>query len=333
MASSVKDCDCGFVDSNDPTSSVFSNFLAIRFASLSDGDFERIFIPASYDIDRDEAPYLRAFSPDQLDLSEDGLNITVSPPDGDDVPCGQIFTHDRHFFYGAYHLRLRPSAEAGTTTAFFNYHNDTSEVDIEYLNAWDEPTLLYTIKPQIYDDRGNPDNSTYQRQSWTGGDDEDDDGSQALRTAYSQEVHDWSFIWLPDIVHFGMDNSYDHNVTTNVPQAPGRVAVSQWSDGNGNYSLGPPKSDSTIQVASLWAVFNKTSDDEVRCDRSSVACTITDGVFQRGDTSGGGSGDDGDDEEDNGVTESSSAAVVLGPTPNWRLAFLFFFWFGIGRLL
>jgi hypothetical protein len=314
MALEVQNCDCGFTDSTDPTQSVFTSFFAVTFSSTTDRQFQNLFIPASYEVDTRDSPYARNFSADLVELSDAGLILSVNPSVSDAVPCAQVFTRAATFLYGSYHAVFQTSAVPGTVQAFFNYKNDTSEVDIEYLSSWDVPTLLYTVKPQIYLDNGNPDNSTYQKQAWNG-----------TQPSFAQGFHDWSFVWLPEIVHFGLDANYSANITTNVPQAPGRLALSHWSDGNSKYSLGPPTQTSNVTVSLLWAVYNDTNATLPVCKKASSACVITDGVFQNTIAS--------TSNETSSTSPSPSTVIVnsdqsgsSAASPGWLLALWCFFW-------
>jgi hypothetical protein len=319
MASKVGDCDCGFVDSNDPTKSTFTSFFVVNFSSITRQQLDDIFIPATYEISQRDAPYTRNFSSNQVQLSEAGLDLTVSPsPDSTKVPCAQVFTRAANFFYGSYHAQFRATDVPGTVTAFFNYKNDTSEVDIEYLSAWDDPTLLYTVKPQIYLDNGTPSNSTYQRDRW--------DNASA---SFHHDFHEWSYVWLPDIVHFGLDSNYSKSLNTNIPQAPGRLALSQWSDGNSKYSRGPPTQSSTVTVSALWAVYNDTKAVALTCQKATSACTITKGVFQANDGGGGGN----NEPTPPSVILMNSSHSVSPAAPGWFLALLLVYWMGWGRAL
>ena len=279
MPPTVHDCDCGFTDSTDPTKSIFTSFIAVNFSSTASSELSNLFIPATYEVTSSDAPYSRNFSADLVQLSDEGLHLSVLPPVLGQVPSAQIFSWVSTFAFGSYHAWFRTSEIPGTVTAFYIYRNDSSEVDVEHINGWEQPTLLYTVKPQIYLDNGNPDNSTYQREAWND-----------TTAAFHQEYHDWSFVWLPNIVHFGLDASYLRSITTNVPQAPGRLALNHWSDGNPKYSLGPPTQNSTATVALLWATYNDTNADALACKKTSVACTITDGVLQSSTISAGVTG-------------------------------------------
>jgi hypothetical protein len=270
MPSKLEDCDCGFIDSSDPTKGIFTSFLVVNFSSIKSKQFNDLFIPAKYEIGRANSPYTRNFLADQVQLSEAGLDLTVLPSDSNVVSCGQVFSRAVTFFYGSYHAQIRVGHVPGTVTAFFNYKNDSSEVDIEYLSAWDDdPTLLYSVKPQVYLDKGVPSNSTYQQETWND-----------TSVPFDQDFHDWSFVWLPDIVYFGLDAKYSRFLTTNVPQAPGHLALSHWSDGNPDYSQGPPTQSTTVTIQSLWAIYNDTNAGAFTCKMATSACTITNGIFQ-----------------------------------------------------
>jgi hypothetical protein len=320
MTAKVQACDCGFIDSHDPTKSIFTSFLAVNFSSITSQEFNNLFIPATYAITQSYAPYTRNYSGDQVQLSKAGLELTVSPsPDSKVVPSGQVFSPAANFFYGSYHAQFLVRDVPGTVTALFNYKSDSSEVDIEYLSSGADPTLLYSVKPQVYLDNGNPSNSTYVRETWNG-----------TSVSFDREFHDWSFVWLPDIVHFGLDASYRRSLTTNVPQAPGRLALSHWSDGNPNYSLGPPTQNSTVTVSFLWAVYNDTNADPLTCKTASSACTVTNGIFQGSTASGGVNNNN---PMSPAVLMINSAHFLSPAAPGWLLVLLFFSWFSCCRSL
>ena len=119
MPSKVQDCDCGFIDSNYPTKSIFTSFLAVNFSSITSQQLDDLFIPATYEITQPDSPYTRNFSASQVQLSGAGLDLTVSPsPDSPKgVPCAQVFTRAATFFYGSYHAQFRVGDVPGTVTA------------------------------------------------------------------------------------------------------------------------------------------------------------------------------------------------------------------------
>ena len=315
MVSNVGDCDCGFTDPSEPTESIFTSFFAVNFTSISNQQFDDNFLPATYEIAATGSPYVRNFTASQVRLSDAGLELIVSPPSGSkSVPCAEVYTRSSTFFYGSYHAQYLVGDVPGTVTAFFYYRNDSSEVDIEYISAWNAPTLLYTVKPQIYLSDGSPSNHTYQRQSWND-----------TRAIFDQRFHDWAFVWLPEVVHYGLDGNYSSFLTTNVPQAPGRLALSHWSDGNPLYSLGPPTQTSTNAIPFVWAVYNDTNARPLACKKATSACTIVNGVLQHGTTLGG-HGNDNPPSTGNIILANSACGQSRPLAPDSLIPVLLLFW-------
>ncbi|PPJ49954.1 hypothetical protein CBER1_04724 [Cercospora berteroae] len=270
MMLQLQDCDCGLIDAKDPTGSIFTSLLAIDFTKASGKQLKDLIVVATYDVDQPGAPYVRAFSTDQIQFTTLGLELTAAPAlaHGNQVPCGQIFTRKSSYFYGSYSARIQTGGVPGTVAALYNYHNATSEVDVEYVSSSTTPTLLYTVKPQLYLPTANPDNRTYQRGTWNG-------TSESFQSGF----HTWSFIWLPEIVHFGIDKNYTNNITVNVPRSPGHLAINHWSNGDPRYSSGPPIVNSTIVVSYLQAIYNDTDATPLACRKMQVPCVVDDGYI------------------------------------------------------
>ncbi|OAD76628.1 glycoside hydrolase family 16 protein, partial [Phycomyces blakesleeanus NRRL 1555(-)] len=71
--------------------------------------------------------------------------------------------------------------------------------------------------------------------------------------------HEYRFDWTPSNVKFYIDGVKLYTMTTNIPDAPGRVILNHWSDGNPNFSEGPPAQKAILEVANMTVFFN-TSD-------------------------------------------------------------------------
>jgi beta-glucanase (GH16 family) len=268
MVTKVDDCDCGFVDADEPTGTTFTSLLFVDFTKASWKELDNIFIKSSYNVNRSDAPYIRDFETDQIQLTDAGLELTVSPsPDGRIVPSASISTRQASYLHGSYRARIMVRDVPGTVTAFYNYHNDTSEVDIEHVSARG-PTLLYSVKEQLYFANSNPDPSTYQSDTWND-----------TVTSFNQEFHEWSFTWLPEVVHYGLDANYSKKITRNVPQAPGTIVLSHWSNGNPRYSEGPPVVNSTNFVSYIQAVYNDANATALACKHTKSPCVVRAGTF------------------------------------------------------
>lgn len=253
----LETCDCGYVDAADPAQTVYSTYYRMDFTNT---DWTKTELSKQFRLSNStiyksvSAPYARDFSPDQVQISSDGLSLVVSPPEsltnGSSVPCGGIYSKTNDFGFGSYHLTGKVAAQEGVVNAFFVYKNDTSEVDMEYVSRdeSDQQFVRETVKPQIYDDNGAASPLTYQRDFHT-----DDDES------ISANFHEWAFKWTEDDVTFAIDGNYTNKLSRNIPQDRGLFAISAWSDGGAGYSQGPPSSNATFLISQVWILYNSTA--------------------------------------------------------------------------
>lgn len=64
-------------------------------------------------------------------------------------------------------------------------------------------------------------------------------------------------------------------MNTNVPDSPGRILLNHWTDGNPNFSGGPPTEDSLLKVSQLNMFFNSSeTKDPPACIKSKFPCKI-----------------------------------------------------------
>jgi hypothetical protein len=87
-----------------------------------------------------------------------------------------------------------------------------------------------------------------------------------------QGFHNYRFVWDLSSVEFAIDGNWSSQITANVPQAPGVLSLSLWSDGNQNYSSGPPMSTATLTVSHSWVFYNATGVS-MPCKETNVPCT------------------------------------------------------------
>lgn len=65
-------------------------------------------------------------------------------------------------------------------------------------------------------------------------------------------------------------------MTTNVPNSPGRVILNHWTDGNPNFSGGPPGQNSVLLVSHLDLFFNSSeSESPPPCQKSKTPCKVS----------------------------------------------------------
>lgn len=63
---------------------------------------------------------------------------------------------------------------------------------------------------------------------------------------------------MPDRVEFYLDGMLTFILTDDIPDSPGHLLLSHWSNGNMGWSMGPPKEDAVLTISYFKAYFNTT---------------------------------------------------------------------------
>lgn len=91
-----------------------------------------------------------------------------------------------------------------------------------------------------------------------------------------QDYHEYRFDWLPGSVKFYVDSVFVREMTTNVPNSPGRILLNHWTDGNPYFSGGPPTENADLRVSHLNMFFNSSEAKQPPvCLKSEVPCSIS----------------------------------------------------------
>jgi hypothetical protein len=84
--------------------------------------------------------------------------------------------------------------------------------------------------------------------------------------------HEYRIDFIPGNVLYYADGYLLAKMNTSaVPTSPGHIILTQWSNGNPLWSLGPPSTDATITVSYVKAYFN--SSDSARQKDWGLRCT------------------------------------------------------------
>ena len=81
---------------------------------------------------------------------------------------------------------------------------------------------------------------------------------QQLPYEPEEGFHEYRFDWSPDAVMFYADGKLLHTMTKSIPTSPGHITLSHWSNGDPNWSAGPPASDAILTVEYLKGYFNSS---------------------------------------------------------------------------
>ena len=92
----------------------------------------------------------------------------------------------------------------------------------------------------------------------------------SLPFAPEAEFHEYRFDWSPSAVSFFADGQLLKTMQESVPTSPGHVLLSHWSNGDINWSGGPPSTDAVVTVSYFKAYFNsslpaRAKDWNLRC--------------------------------------------------------------------
>lgn len=107
--------------------------------------------------------------------------------------------------------------------------------------------------------------------------------------------HEYRFDYLPGRVVFYADSEKLAEMEGGtMPTSAGHLVLQHWSNGNPQWSGGPPTRDSLLQVSYVKAYFNssapsdRSSDEASQCTgaRGPAVCDILDGTAQNASTGG-----------------------------------------------
>ncbi len=74
----------------------------------------------------------------------------------------------------------------------------------------------------------------------------------------SDGFHEYRFDWSPTAVKFYADGVLIKTMTESIPNSPGHLTLSHWSNGDPAWSAGPPETDAIITVEYLKGYFNSS---------------------------------------------------------------------------
>ncbi|KAI9667369.1 MAG: hypothetical protein M1821_000184 [Bathelium mastoideum] len=197
------------------------------------------------------------------------------------IGMGEIATQRRDILYGSIRVGMKISNIAGTCGAFFwvsqintpqlreaishcfviQYFNNSQEIDVEFLSrdfvANNNSVNLVVQSPAsqsaAYNAAGTP-------------------GYHVIPLPFAPDdgYHEYRFDWLSDQISFYADGSWLANMDVSIPNSPGALFLNHWSNGDPNWSGGPPASDAVMTVSYVKAYFN--TSDESRNNQYAQAC-------------------------------------------------------------
>lgn len=165
------------------------------------------------------------------------------------------------------------STDVSLTSPTHQYHNDSQEIDMEFLSSnftgSSNPVFLIMQTPDSvaagYNAAGT---GTYK--------------VQELPFVPYNAFHEYRFDWTPEKASFYADSQWLQDLYFSYPQTSGHVSLNHWSNGNTAWSQGPPVANAVVTISYIKAYFNSTdsalrANYEAKCAVPAVAsekCTI-----------------------------------------------------------
>ncbi|KAH7053202.1 glycoside hydrolase family 16 protein [Macrophomina phaseolina] len=281
-------CECGYSvnTTTDPQHAVWTDLLETDFLHLD--SLKGVgWLPQVYNTTpaNEQSKYGKMASrdnviPNPLKHSQDwagesvnggdpGLQLVVRSQTVDEmVTFGEVATRTRaDMLYGSFRIAMKVTTVPGTCAAFFWFRNNSMEVDMELLsaqfNSTSSPLNLAIHTPESaangFDAAKTPGFAIHQ-----------------LPFRPDEGFHEYRFDWLPDRVSFYADGVWLSDLNTTVPNSPGVLVINHWSNGNPNWSAGPPVEDAVLTISYVKAYFNSSdtqrqNDFSKRCSENATA--------------------------------------------------------------
>ncbi|KAK7718831.1 hypothetical protein SLS57_005941 [Botryosphaeria dothidea] len=204
-----------------------------------------------------------------------GLQLVVRSELVDNlVSFGEVAYRSRpDLLYGSFRVAMKMTGVPGTCGAFFWFRNNSMEIDMEFLSrqlnstSSSSPLNLVIHTPESaangFDAASTPDFDV-----------------QQVPFHADEGFHEYRFDWLPDRVSFYTDGKWISDLNYTVPNEPGVLVINHWSNGNPNWSAGPPTEDAVLTISYAKAYFNSSdtqrqSDYTKRCNTANATAYAT----------------------------------------------------------
>ncbi|KAJ7672749.1 concanavalin A-like lectin/glucanase domain-containing protein [Mycena rosella] len=251
----AQNCACGYKDSN---GHVWREAIVSTFTQAS-GALAAINAnwAIATDLEADQPPTSTAsiqYVTANVFEYQDALGLKASAYDNSgSVKSAEIFTTRSDILYGSFRMQAQVPSVPGVVFGFFTYITDSQEQDIEFLSSDADyyQHLYYTNQPgQLANGDSDPDAA------------KDVVVSGADFTTFGVHRLDWlpgSTVYSYAGSNNGAAVTSTTTITKNVPTTPSEFVLNVWSNGDPNFSKGPPTADAIATVQYVHLYFNSTS--------------------------------------------------------------------------
>lgn len=261
-------CECGYSinSTSDDSYALFTDYVRTDFAHPTSNTltFDNApnyeWVAQVYNVSQLAArgPYGKAAETSNVIVNPEGLGLELIvrsrlidlSSSEKMIPIAEVVNNHTNLLYGSFRAGLRTSNVSGTCAALFFYHNDSQEIDMESLSRQQNSSA-------------HPINLVIQSA------DSVDAGFNAAGTADfvpydldfdpSEAYHEYRFDWMPGRVDMWADGKWLHSFIEGTPDSPGAIHLIHWSNGDPEWSGGPPAEDAVLMVNYVDMYFNSSS--------------------------------------------------------------------------
>ncbi|KAL8717095.1 MAG: hypothetical protein Q9225_005630 [Loekoesia sp. 1 TL-2023] len=249
----IANCECGYAVEGEGvyTDAFEANFLQLKDIS-NDANWEisnypnpQKPYPLNYQKQNVIPNPLTESSGDTANGGDPGLQLVVRglTQYGSPVSTAELITKRKDMHYGSYRAAIKYTQEPGTCGSMFWYQSETQEIDVELLSYQDTRASISTPVNLVLHAEGPS-------------------GKAEPQVPFhpSGGYHEYRFDYSPGKVSFYTDGQHVKDLVEGVPETPGRIMLNHWSNGDPNWSKGPPAKDVYMTVAYVKAYFNTSSE-------------------------------------------------------------------------
>ncbi|KAF2705821.1 glycoside hydrolase family 16 protein [Pleomassaria siparia CBS 279.74] len=166
------------------------------------------------------------------------------------VQSAEVASVREDILHGSFRIGMKLSGAGATCGAFFWFHSDAQEIDMEFLSKdfTDTQSLVNLVlqTPESVAAGYDASNTSEYKK-------------QPLYFRPDEKVHEYRYDWAPGSVKFYVDGTFVYEMTENIPVDAGHMLMNHWSNGNALWSGGPPKQDTYLTVTYVKSYFNTTN--------------------------------------------------------------------------
>ncbi|KAJ7610680.1 concanavalin A-like lectin/glucanase domain-containing protein [Mycena rosella] len=267
----AQSCACGYKDSNGHVwrEAIISTFTQ-KAGALAAVNADWVI---ATDLEADQPPTSTAsiqYVTANVFEYQDALGLKASAYDNSgSVKSAEIFTQRSDILFGSFRMQAQVPSVPGVVFGFFTYFNDTQEQDIEFLSSDSDyyQHVYYTNQPGQLPN-GNVDPQAAKSVEIPGAD----------FTTFGVHRIDWlpsSTIYSYAGSNHGATIKSTTTVTKNVPTTASEFVLNVWSNGDPNFSKGPPTADAIATVQYVHCTSTRRASPPRRSIRHVVARSIS----------------------------------------------------------